>query len=59
MPGWLQNFADVQPVSVRINAARGLAEGGEVAHWLWLSLAWIVGILVVTIPLAVYRYRRT
>lgn len=59
MPGWLQDFANVQPVSVTINAARALAEGGQVAHWLWLSLAWIAGILIVTIPLAVYRYRRT
>ena len=59
MPGWLQDFANVQPVSVTINAVRALAEGGEVAHWLWLSLAWIVGILIVTIPLAVNRYKRT
>lgn len=58
MPGWLQEFTKVQPVSVTINAARALAEGGQVAHWLWPSLAWIAGILIITIPLAVYRYKR-
>lgn len=59
MPGWLQDFANIQPVSVTINAARALAEGGQVAHWLWPSLAWIAGILIIAIPLAVYRYRHT
>jgi ABC-2 type transport system permease protein/oleandomycin transport system permease protein len=58
MPGWLQDFANVQPVGVTINAARALAQGGQVAHWLWPSLAWIAGILIVAIPLAVYRYKR-
>ncbi|MBO0837633.1 MAG: ABC transporter permease [Actinobacteria bacterium] len=59
MPGWLQDFANVQPVGVTVNAARALAQGGEVAHWLWPSLAWIAGILIITIPLAVRRYNRT
>lgn len=58
MPDWLQSFANVQPVSVTINAARALAEGGQVGHWVWPSLAWIAGILFVAAPVAVYRYRR-
>jgi ABC transporter DrrB family efflux protein len=59
MPGWLQAFAKVQPVSVTINAVRALTEGGPVYHWLWQSLAWTVGMLLVFVPLAVRRYRRS
>jgi ABC transporter DrrB family efflux protein len=59
MPGWLQAFANVQPVSVTVNAVRALTQGGPVYHWLWQSLAWTIGILVVFIPLAVRQYRRT
>ncbi len=58
MPGWLQGFANVQPVSVTISAIRALTEGGEVGHWLWQSLAWIVGLLLIVIPLAVRQYRK-
>lgn len=59
MPGWMQAFAKVQPVSVLINAVRGLTQGGPIYHWLWQSLAWIAGFLVLFVPLAVARYRKT
>jgi ABC-2 type transport system permease protein/oleandomycin transport system permease protein len=59
MPGWLQGFAHVQPVSVTINAVRALTEGGPVVHWLWQSVAWTVAILAVFVPLAVRQYRKT
>jgi ABC-2 type transport system permease protein/oleandomycin transport system permease protein len=59
MPGWLQAFANVQPVSVTITAVRHLLEGGPVFHYLWQSLAWTAGILLVGVPLAVSRYRRS
>jgi ABC transporter DrrB family efflux protein len=58
MPGWLQSFADVQPVSVTISASRGMIDGGEVQHWLWQSGVWIIGILVIVVPLAVREYRK-
>jgi ABC transporter DrrB family efflux protein len=57
MPGWLQAFANNQPVSVVVNAVRALTQGGPVFHWLWLSVAWFGGILLVFVPLAVSRYR--
>jgi ABC-2 type transport system permease protein/oleandomycin transport system permease protein len=61
MPGWLQAFAANQPVTIIINAVRGLMLGG---YWwnltaIWHALAWCVGLLVVLAPLAVFRYRRT
>jgi ABC-2 type transport system permease protein/oleandomycin transport system permease protein len=58
MPGWLQAFANVQPISVTINSVRALLEGGPVFHWLWQSLVWTFGILLVCSFLAVARYRR-
>jgi ABC-2 type transport system permease protein/oleandomycin transport system permease protein len=58
MPGWLQGFARVQPVSVTVNAVRALTEGGPIYHWLWQMVVWTGLILVVFVPLAVARYRR-
>jgi ABC-2 type transport system permease protein/oleandomycin transport system permease protein len=59
MPGWLQAFANVQPVSVTINAVRALVTGTPVHRWGWEAVLWTVIILVVFIPLATYRYRNT
>ena len=58
MPGWLQPFAAHQPVSVTASAARALTLGSPVTSDLLQSLAWIAGILLVFVPLAVWRYRR-
>jgi len=58
MPGWLQVWAEHQPVSVTASAVRALVLGGPTASLVWQSLAWCVGILVVFAPLAVRRYRR-
>ena len=58
MPAGLEQFASVSPVTVSVDAARALAIGGEVAGPLIQSMAWIVGILAVFVPLCVWRYRR-
>ncbi|HEV8572592.1 MAG TPA: ABC transporter permease [Actinomycetota bacterium] len=58
MPGWLQVFAEHQPVSVTASAVRALVLGGPTASWVLQSLAWSVGILLLFAPLAVRRYRR-
>jgi ABC-2 type transport system permease protein/oleandomycin transport system permease protein len=58
MPGWLQPFAAHQPVSVVASAARALTLGTPATSYLLQSIAWIAGILLVFIPLAVWRYRR-
>jgi ABC transporter DrrB family efflux protein len=61
MPGWLQAFARAQPVSVVVDGARSLMVGGyyHSAHSVWFALAWIVGLLVVLVPLGVWKYRQT
>jgi ABC-2 type transport system permease protein/oleandomycin transport system permease protein len=58
MPGWLQVFAKHQPVSVVVNAVRGLTLGGATTSNVLSALAWIVGIVAVFAPIAVARYRR-
>ncbi|WP_335982646.1 MULTISPECIES: ABC transporter permease [Streptomycetaceae] len=58
MPGWLHNFTKVNPLSNLADASRALINGGAVAHSVWMTLAWAVGITAVTAPLAVARFRK-
>jgi ABC transporter DrrB family efflux protein len=58
MPGWLQAFANNQPMTYVVDTMRALAIGGPVWASLWKSLVWIIGIFVVFLPLAVRAYRR-
>jgi ABC-2 type transport system permease protein/oleandomycin transport system permease protein len=58
LPSWLQPIAEASPVTLTADAARHLALIGGVPDSLWKSLAWIVGILAVFVPLSVWRYRR-
>jgi ABC-2 type transport system permease protein/oleandomycin transport system permease protein len=65
MPSWLRGFAQHNPVSVLADSLRGLFHVNPaltVADTRWAliqSAAWIVGILLVFVPLSVIRYRRT
>lgn len=58
MPTWLQPIAKVNPITVTVDTMRALALGGPAIQSAEKALAWIVGILLVFIPLAVNRYRR-
>ncbi len=58
MPGWLRPFAEHQPVSLIINAVRGLVLNQPDASTIWQALAWCVGLLVIFIPTAVWAYGR-
>ena len=57
MPGWLQVFAKVNPVTVIADALRVLCLGGPAAGPVGQALAWIAGLLLVTVTLANRRYR--
>jgi ABC-2 type transport system permease protein/oleandomycin transport system permease protein len=57
MPGWLQAFVKVNPVTSVIDATRGLMLGGPVARPLFWSIVWMIVIQVVFVPLAIARYR--
>ncbi len=56
MPGWLQPFANNQPVTVTVNAIRDLTQGVSPGRDAVLSLAYSVAILVIFIPLASRKF---
>jgi ABC-type multidrug transport system permease subunit len=58
MPGWLQAWANTNPITHAVDATRALALGGSTSGPLLRAMAWILGILAVVIPLAIHRYRR-
>ena len=58
MPGWLQSFVKVNPITLLTDAERGLFTGGAVATPAVRSLLWALGIFAVFAPLAVRVYRR-
>lgn len=64
MPSWLQQFAKHNPVSTVSNSLRGLLHvdptmtAADTRSALIQSAAWIVGILLVMVPLSIARYRR-
>jgi len=67
MPGWMQGFANNQPMTLMCNTARALTGGSAArqllghptSYYLWPSLLWTAGIIVVFAPLAVWKLRRT
>ena len=65
MPGWLQAFVKVNPISQVVYSVRGLlttgaAVPGSVGSHVGWTFVWIAGILVVFFPLAMRAYvRRT
>lgn len=58
LPGWLQAWVHVNPVTHLVEATRGLMLGGPVAWPVAQSLLWSAGILAVFAPLAIRAYRR-
>jgi ABC-2 type transport system permease protein/oleandomycin transport system permease protein len=59
MPDWLRIFAEHQPVSVTTQAVRTLVLGGSAGPDVLKSLAWMAAILLVFVPLSVWRYQRS
>jgi ABC-2 type transport system permease protein/oleandomycin transport system permease protein len=65
MPSWLRAFAEHNPVTVLANALRGLFHVdpsltvGDIRWAIIQSIAWILAILLVFVPAAILRYRRT
>jgi ABC transporter DrrB family efflux protein len=67
MPGWMQGFAKNQPLTLMCNTVRLLVGGPparqllghSVSYYLWPSLAWTAGIVLVFAPLAVWKLKRS
>ena len=58
MPGWLEAFAAVNPITVATDAVRSLSLGSADTAAVWQPAAWAVGLLLVFAPLATLRFRR-
>ncbi|MBR7827354.1 ABC transporter permease [Actinospica sp. MGRD01-02] len=60
MPGWLQAFAKVNPLTTAADSARALMVGGQftAGHDVWITLAWAAGMSIVFAPLALRAYNR-
>ncbi|AFY33170.1 ABC transporter permease [Calothrix sp. PCC 7507] len=57
-PDWLQAIVRNQPVSHTANALRALVSGSEILDPLYWSVAWLLGLLVVFVFLAVHFYQK-
>jgi oleandomycin transport system permease protein len=58
LPGWLQAFVKVNPITHLVGTVRGLMLGGPVRNDLGWTALWMVILLVVFVPLALRAYRR-
>ncbi|MBW3610643.1 MAG: ABC transporter permease [Actinobacteria bacterium] len=59
MPSWLQGVAEVNPITITVDAVRGLFIGTPYGTDAWLSLLWSLGLALVFARLSVARYRRS
>jgi ABC transporter DrrB family efflux protein len=57
MPGWLQTWADINPITHVVDANRALILGGPTTTPLLQAVAWITGLAAAIIALAIHRYR--
>lgn len=57
MPGWLQAWAGINPITITVDAVRNLLLGRPAGPDVVQALLWGAVILIVFVPLAVGRYR--
>jgi ABC transporter DrrB family efflux protein len=58
MPWWLEAFAEHNPFTTMVDAARALFLDTPAGNDVWLSVVWCLAIIAVFAPLSVWRYRR-
>jgi oleandomycin transport system permease protein len=58
MPGWLQSFVNVNPVTHVADATRALMTGGPAAEAVTWTLIWAAVIVAVFAPLSVWAFKR-
>ncbi|MGC4937093.1 ABC transporter permease [Kribbella sp. DT2] len=58
LPGFLQSWTKINPITYLADAMRGLMLGGDVQKPLLITLAWMVGLVAVFAPLAIRAYRK-
>ena len=57
MPGWLEAFVDVNPISHLVTAARGLMHGTIAAGEVGWVLVWCAAMVAVFGPITMRLYR--
>jgi oleandomycin transport system permease protein len=58
LPGWLQTFTDINPMTHLVDSLRGLLLGGvEASDVLW-TVGWMGALVAVFVPLALRAYNR-
>lgn len=58
MPAGLQAFAENQPVTLMVEAIRALTLNQDTGDFVWKSVLWCLGILVVAYPLAIRLFKK-
>jgi oleandomycin transport system permease protein len=58
MPGWLQAWNTVNPITRLVDSMRGLMLGGPVLNNLLITLGWMAALLAVFVPLTLRAYKR-
>ncbi|ROS23687.1 ABC transporter permease [Cellulomonas sp. PhB150] len=58
LPGWMQGFVKVNPLTHLVDSMRALFLGQPVGSHVWWTLAWCVGLVAVFMPLALRAYRK-
>jgi oleandomycin transport system permease protein len=58
LPGWMQGFVKVNPLTHLVEATRAMFLGEPVGNHVWWTLAWCLGFVAVFMPLALRAYRK-
>ena len=58
LPGWMQAFVKVNPLTHLVDSMRGLFLGTPLGTHVWWTLGWCAVFVVVFMPLALVAYRR-
>ena len=58
MPSGLQDFAEINPFTIVVDAMRALFLDAPAGNAVWGAVAWSLGLIAVFAPLSVARYRR-
>jgi ABC-type polysaccharide/polyol phosphate export permease len=58
MPGWLEAFADANPITTMTDALRALWVGAPAGDDVWLAFLWCFALILLFAGLSIARYRR-
>jgi ABC-2 type transport system permease protein len=58
LPGWLQDFVNINPLTYIVSAVRQLFDQGTIGNDFWLSLVGSIAVVLVFAPLTLRAYMR-